>query len=103
MEGESNFDSIYDGGVIGTIIRKIVLPDGRVKILFQGLARGHIVERLSDEPMLAVVDTIKTNKKHFLKVRENLPRSCRTFGEWFIGAKPMPIGQWNSLVKDVTN
>lgn len=61
MEGESNFDSIYDGGVIGTIIRKIVLPDGRVKILFQGLARGHIVERLSDEPMLAVVDTIKTH------------------------------------------
>lgn len=61
MEGESSFDSIYDGGVIGTIIRKIVLPDGRVKILFQGLARGHIVERLSDEPMLAVVDTIKTH------------------------------------------
>ncbi len=61
MEGENTFDSIYDSGVIGSVIRKIVLPDGRVKVLFQGLARGHIIERISDNPMLAVVDTIRTH------------------------------------------
>ncbi len=61
MEGDNTFDSIYESGVIGSIIRKIVLPDGRVKVLFQGLARGHIVERLSDNPLLAIVDTIKTH------------------------------------------
>jgi ATP-dependent Lon protease len=61
QEGEYTFDSIYESGVIGSIIRKIVLPDGRVKVLFQGLARGHIIERLGDNPMLAVVDTIRTH------------------------------------------
>ncbi len=61
QEGEYTFDSIYESGVIGSVIRKIVLPDGRVKVLFQGLARGHIIERLGDNPMLAVVDTIRTH------------------------------------------
>lgn len=61
MEGDNTFDSIYESGVIGSIIRKIALPDGRVKVLFQGLARGHIVKCLSDNPLIAIVDTIKTH------------------------------------------
>lgn len=67
-EGEHTFESIYESGVIGSVIRKIVLPDGRVKVLFQGLARGHIVEHLGDDPMLAVVDTIKTHPYNEQKV-----------------------------------
>ncbi len=36
--------SCYDVGVIGNIMRKVTLPDGRIKILFQGLAKGKILE-----------------------------------------------------------
>ena len=36
--------SCYDVGVVGNIMRKVTLPDGRIKILFQGLAKGKILE-----------------------------------------------------------
>ena len=57
-EGERSFDAIYDAGVIGSIMRKVTLPDGRIKILFQGLARGRILEPLSPSPLTAKVDVI---------------------------------------------
>ena len=57
-EGERTFDAIYDAGVVGTIMRKVSLPDGRVKILFQGLARAKILKPVSTHPLIATVDTI---------------------------------------------
>ena len=59
-EGERNFDAIYDAGVVGSIMRKVSLPDGRVKILFQGLARGRILESVSTDPLIAKVDVIES-------------------------------------------
>jgi ATP-dependent Lon protease len=43
-EGNRDFDAMYRVGVVGSIMRKVHIPDGRVKILFQGLARGKILE-----------------------------------------------------------
>lgn len=57
-EDEGTF---YDAGVIGTIMRKVVLPDGRVKVLFQGLARGRILSVNSQNPVIATVDTINSH------------------------------------------
>ncbi|MDP3302229.1 MAG: endopeptidase La [Sulfuricurvum sp.] len=57
-EGGRDSSSVYDAGVIGSIMRKVVLPDGRIKILFQGLARGHIMEFSNDDPLRAHVDII---------------------------------------------
>ncbi|TBR82681.1 endopeptidase La [Campylobacter novaezeelandiae] len=54
-----NFDEIFDCGVIGTIMRKVPLPDGRVKILFQGYAKGKIIERISNKPLEAKIDLIR--------------------------------------------
>ncbi len=39
LENGRNFDEIYNCGVIGTIMRKVPLPDGRVKILFKDMPR----------------------------------------------------------------
>jgi len=58
-EGERNFDAIYDAGVVGSIMRKVSLPDGRVKILFQGLARAKVLQHISTDPLIAKVDTIE--------------------------------------------
>ena len=58
-EGRRDFDSIYKMGVIGSIMRKVHIPDGRVKILFQGLARGRIVEPVPGEINRAVIDVVE--------------------------------------------
>ncbi|NPA30054.1 MAG: endopeptidase La [Epsilonproteobacteria bacterium] len=67
-EGERNFDAIYDAGVVGSVMRKVTLPDGRVKVLFQGLARGRIIERLGEDPLTARVDIIHSRPYHEAKV-----------------------------------
>jgi ATP-dependent Lon protease len=67
-EGERDGSSVYDAGVIGSIMRKVVLPDGRIKILFQGLARGHIMEFSNDNPLRAHVDIIASENVSNLKM-----------------------------------
>ena len=48
LEGTRELDSINKVGVIGSIMRKVHIPDGRVKILFQGLAKGEIAMSIED-------------------------------------------------------
>lgn len=67
-EGSREADAIYDAGVIGSIMRKVVLPDGRIKVLFQGLARGHITEMIHDNPLRAHVDLISSSSVNSLKM-----------------------------------
>ena len=54
-EGLRGEDNIYKIGVIGSIMRKVNIPDGRVKILFQGLARGELI---GDLETIEIDDTI---------------------------------------------
>ena len=67
-KGERSFSSCYDAGVIGTIMRKVMLPDSRVKILFQGLAKGKIIEELDEHPLSAIVDIIRKDSYNELKI-----------------------------------
>lgn len=46
FEGSRDGKDIHAIGVIGSIMRKVNMPDGRVKILFQGLAKGEIQGKL---------------------------------------------------------
>ncbi len=59
QEGERSFESIYDVGVIGSIMRKVLLPDGRIKILFQGITKGKIVKEVSKNPLITTVAVIE--------------------------------------------
>jgi len=67
FEGERDFESIYHSGVIGSIMRKVELPDGRVKVLFQGMLKGKIVEEMGSDPLRAVIDVIKSVDNHSQK------------------------------------
>jgi 3-dehydroquinate synthase len=68
-EGNRDFESCYEMGVVGSIMRKVALPDGRVKILFQGLSKGKILEPKSDDDfMLAEVDIIENSEYDETKV-----------------------------------
>ncbi len=67
-EGERNFESLYDAGVVGSIMRKVALPDGRVKVLFQGLARAKTFGKIDENPLTAHVDVIKSESVNALKI-----------------------------------
>jgi len=58
-EGERDFESLYAFGVVGNIMRKVQMPDGRIKILFQGLARAQIVEPVNEEPLKAIISIVE--------------------------------------------
>jgi ATP-dependent Lon protease len=47
-------DSIYSVGTVAMIMRMLKLPDGRVKILVQGLAKGRITEFVETKPFFSV-------------------------------------------------
>ncbi len=66
-EGSRDFDAMYKVGVIGSIMRKVHLPDGRVKILFQGLARGNIMQVQEGEFNRAVIDILEPESFNKLK------------------------------------
>ena len=59
QENLRDFEAIYEAGVVGTVMRKVALPDGRVKILFQGMAKGKIVAQKSQKPLIATVELIE--------------------------------------------
>lgn len=57
---KNKFENIYNAGVVGNIMRKVELPDGRVKILFQGAYKAKITQEISQKPLLAEIYEIKT-------------------------------------------
>ncbi len=68
QEGEREYDAMYDAGVVGSIMRKVSLPDGRVKVLFQGLARAKKLHEVSENPLIAHVDVIEATEVNTLKI-----------------------------------
>ena len=67
-EGARDFEGIYKAGVVGSIMRKVSLPDGRIKVLFQGLARGKILNEVGVDPLVANVDIIESSTENELKM-----------------------------------
>ncbi len=61
-EGKRETDSFYDVGVVGNIMRKVSLPDGKIKVLFQGLAKGRILDFNTEDALFAKVDILKTEE-----------------------------------------
>lgn len=70
-------EEFYEVGVIGTIMRKVVLPDKRIKVLFQGLTRGVIKKSTQDLGNFysGEVDVIRSDEfkeKEVVALMENL-------------------------------
>lgn len=89
LENGRNFDEIYNCGVIETIMRKVPLPDGRVKILFQGYAKGKIIEQISNKPLEAKIELIKedflegTKKEALLEVLKEKVKNLANISHYF--------------------
>lgn len=70
--GERDFESIYEYGVIGNVMRRVAMPDGRVKILFQGLSRGKITQPISSDPLIAQVQSVELEEFESSKIEAGL-------------------------------
>jgi len=66
-EGKRDFDAMYKVGVVGSIMRKVQIPDGRVKILFQGLSRGKILTQQEGSFNRATIEIAVFEKYNQLK------------------------------------
>jgi len=55
-------------GTIGSILREVTLPDGKVKILFQGMAKGKISDIKSTNPNIATIELIQQPEYNKLEV-----------------------------------
>jgi len=67
-DGQRDYDSLYEAGVVGSIMRKVALPDGRVKVLFQGLARAKTISMVETSPLVASVDILEAINNDSLKI-----------------------------------
>ncbi|MBP7769673.1 MAG: endopeptidase La [Aliarcobacter sp.] len=63
-EGKREFDSFYDVGVVGNIMRKVSLPDGKIKVLFQGLAKGRISDFSDDSSLFVSVNILESEESN---------------------------------------
>ncbi|MGH2327854.1 endopeptidase La [Campylobacter taeniopygiae] len=89
FENGRTFDEIYDCGVVGTIMRKVPLPDGRVKILFQGYAKARIIKPISNKPLEATINLIEeepldnTKKEALLGVLKEKIKALANISHYF--------------------
>ncbi len=69
-EEKRDFEHIYEVGVVGSIMRKVELNDGRVKILFQGLAKAKIVgdKTVENGSLVATIDIVQNNSYQSIRV-----------------------------------
>ena len=63
-EGKRKAGSFYDVGVVGNIMRKVSLPDGKIKVLFQGLTKAKILNFNQEEPVFVDVDVLKNEESN---------------------------------------
>ena len=84
VSNSKSFEDFYDAGVVGSIMRKIELPNQKVKILFQGLARGKIVKHVNQAPFIAHVELLKTleDETHTIDIiMNNIKELVKEFAE----------------------
>jgi ATP-dependent Lon protease len=97
-------DGIYQVGTISMIMRMLKLPDGRVKILVQGLAKAAITEVVQQEPLFKVrVEKIEEEEEGKLDLKtEAMMRSVKERLEKVI-ALGKPIAPEVAMILDNIN
>ena len=68
-EGVREKDSFYDVGVVGNVMRKISLPDGKVKVLFQGVSKAKIINFEPTSSIFATVDILAEETQNDIELK----------------------------------
>ncbi len=65
-------DEIYDVGVVGNIMRKQAIPNGKTKILFQGVSRARILKYENKKPLVGLIDLIAPDSPDSTKLNATM-------------------------------
>lgn len=65
-------NDFYDVGVVGNIMRKVSLPNGKIKFLFQGVSRAKILSIDSEGPLMGTIDLIIPDPHDPIKLNATL-------------------------------
>ncbi len=93
-EDDPSQDGIYDVGVLANVLQLLKLPDGTVKVLVEGRARGRISEFVENvsffeaqavlleeregdaDTVAALVRSVSSEFGHYAKVKKNVPEEA---------------------------
>ncbi|MDP3427238.1 MAG: LON peptidase substrate-binding domain-containing protein, partial [Humidesulfovibrio sp.] len=98
-------EDMYQVGTVGMIMRMLKMPDGRLKVLVQGLSRARVKRFVTDDPFhLAEVEALpEIEGKDLTSEQEALIRSSRELSEKILslrGISPADImGVLNSVAE----
>lgn len=65
-------NDFYDVGVVGNIMRKVSLPNGKIKFLFQGVSRAKILSIDSEVPLMGTINLIIPDPHDPIKLNATL-------------------------------
>jgi ATP-dependent Lon protease len=80
-ESDEPINKIYNVGVVGSIMRKVALPDGRIKVLFQGTKKVKIEEIVSENPLIGKISVIEAIQKSEIRLKAILDIIKERVGE----------------------
>lgn len=63
FEGKTEKE-FYEVAIAGNVMRKVTLPDGKIKVLFQGLTKVLIKEIKQKDPMMVLVDSLPNQESN---------------------------------------
>ncbi|MGE4555594.1 MAG: endopeptidase La [Desulfovibrionaceae bacterium] len=94
---------LYETGTVGMIMRMLKMPDGRLKVLIQGLARARVKRFLSSEPhYVAKIEAIHEQQpKELTPEQEALVRSAREQSEKILSLRGVSSSDIMSVLNSV--
>ncbi len=96
-------DDIFEFGTVGRVLRMLKLPDGRVKVLVQGVAKAKIRKYVRKRPFYRVhIDLIEEPQvEHVTVETEALMRTVRENSEKIMALKGELTGEVGSILESI--
>jgi len=84
VDDKKSINNFYNVAIAGNVMRKVSLPDGKIKVLFQGLTKVVVQEVVANEPRQAVVDNLvleEYNKDEVTAIIDILKQNITTLSK----------------------
>ena len=97
-------DDLYTTGTVGMIMRMLKMPDGRLKVLVQGLARAKVKRFTSNDPyhIAELEPLIEPEVGHLTNEQEALIRSSREQSERILSLRGISSQDIMSVLNNVS-
>ena len=96
-------DDLYRVGTVGMIMRMLKMPDGRLKVLVQGLTRARVTDFASTDPYLAAKVEVLTERdpKEATLEQEAMMRAAREQSEKILSLRGMATADIMAVLNSV--